>query len=70
MKTVTADQESRIKIPHVRPNEEFTYDASSSGVITLTPVKENTEVRFPPGSLTSYITEDNDQEMLQILTNT
>lgn len=67
MKTVTADQERRVQIPEIRPNQEFIYHSSSAGVITLTPIRETAEERFPPGSLTAHATEEGDKELLQIL---
>ena len=67
MKTVTADQECRIHIPDIRPNQKFVYDATHGGVVTLTPINAAAQERFPPGSLTSYITEESDEEMLAVL---
>jgi hypothetical protein len=66
MKTVTADQESRVRIPEILPNQEFIYDSSSTGVITLVPISCKTEERFPPGSLRQYVTEEDNKEMLAI----
>jgi hypothetical protein len=67
MRTVTADHDRRIQIPEIRPNQQFIYDSNSAGIITLTPVSNNAEERFPPGSLTPYVTEESNNDMLQIL---
>jgi hypothetical protein len=55
MKTLTADDSKRIRIPDAKPRQVFAY-ANDNGTIILTPVKAESKPRFPKGSLLHLFT--------------
>ena len=67
MKTVTVDDQKRIRIPDATPRAKFAYENNSDGTITLTPVTAAPKERFPRGSLKKYVTAERNRELLQIL---
>jgi hypothetical protein len=67
MKTLTVDDQKRIRIPDARPRQVFAYENHGNGTITLTEVKAERKQRFPRGSLIKYLTPERDREQLEIL---
>ena len=67
MKTLTVDDQKRIRIPDAKPRQIFAYENHGDGSLTLTLVKAERKERFPPGSLKKYITARSNKEMLDIL---
>lgn len=67
MKTLTVDDDQRIRLPDAAPQSVFAYEEESSGVIRLTPVRAEAEEPFPRGSLLEYLTPEHDHEQLAIL---
>ena len=67
MKTLSGDDQKRIRIPDARPKQVFEYENHGDGTLTLTLVKAERKERFPPGSLEKYLTAENNKEMLEIL---
>jgi len=56
MTTVTVDDRKRVRIPSAKPGQVFAIENASDGAVTLTPVKADRKVKYPPGSLTKYFT--------------
>lgn len=67
MKTLTADDCQRIRLPDAGPQSVFAYEEDSSGVIRLTLVRAEAEESFPGGSLSKYLTPKRGHEQLAIL---
>ena len=67
MKTLTVDDQKRIRIPDARPRQVFAYENHGNGTITLTEVKAERKQRFPRGSLIKYLTPERDRQQLEIL---
>ncbi len=67
MKTLTVDDQKRIRVPDAKPRQVFAYENNGDGSLTLSLVKAERKERFPPGSLKKYITAENNKEMLAIL---
>ncbi len=67
MKTLTADDCQRIRLPDAGPQSVFAYEAESSGVIRLTPVRAETEEPFPRVSLMKHLTPQRGHEQPAIL---
>ena len=67
MKTLTVDDQKRIRIPDAKPRQVFAYENHGNGTITLTEVKVERKERFPRGSLVKYLTPQRDREQLEIL---
>jgi len=67
MKTLTVDDQKRIRIPDAKPRQVFAYENHGNGTITLTEVKAERAQRFPRGSLVKYLTPERDREQLEIL---
>jgi hypothetical protein len=67
MKTLTVDDQKRIRIPDAKPRTVFAYQNNGDGSITLTEVKAEAKERFPRGSLLKYLTPERDKEQLEIL---
>lgn len=67
MKTLTVDDQKRIRIPDARPRQVFSYEPDADGSIRLVPVKADAKEPFPPGSLEKYFTPERNQEELDIL---
>ena len=70
MKTLTVDDQKRIRIPDARPRTKFAYENHGDGTITLTEVRAEPREAFPPGSLAKYVTKERDAEMLALLKGT
>ena len=66
MKTLTVDDQKRIRIPDAKPRQVFAYENNGDGTITLTEVKAEPREPFPPGSLKKYVTADRNKELLEI----
>lgn len=66
MKTLTVDDQKRIRIPDARPRQVFAYQNNGDGTITLTTVKAEPTEPFPPGSLKKYVTAARNKELLEI----
>ena len=62
MKTLTVDDQKRVRIPDAKPRTVFAYENNGDGTITLTEVKVEKKKRFPKGSLVKYMTVDRDRE--------
>ena len=67
MKTLTVDDQKRIRIPAAKPRQVFAYENCGDGRLTLTLVKAEAQEPFPPGSLKKYVTPERDAEMLDLL---
>ena len=67
VKTLTVDDQKRVRIPDAKPRQVFAYENNGDGSLTLTLVKPDRKERFPPGSLKKYITAEGNKEMLEIL---
>jgi hypothetical protein len=66
MKTLTVDDQKRIRIPDAKPRQVFAYENKGDGTITLTEVKAESREPFPPGSLKKYVTAERNKELLEI----
>jgi hypothetical protein len=66
MKTLTVDDDGRIRIPGAKPHQKFSYQAEGDGTILLRPIDAEAE-EFPRGSLTKYLTPERDEEQLDVL---
>ena len=67
VKTLTVDDQQRIRIPGAKPRQKFAYQPESDGTILLKPVKAEAKEPFPRGSLTKYLTPERDEEQLALL---
>jgi hypothetical protein len=67
VKTLTADDHKRIRIPDAKPRQVYAYSADSDGTVTLKPIKAQAKEMFPPGSLLKYMTPERDKENEAIL---
>jgi hypothetical protein len=67
MKTLTVDDQKRIRIPDAKPRTVFAYQNNGDGSITLTEVKAEAKERFPRGSLLKFLTPERDKEQMEIL---
>ena len=56
MKTLTVDDQKRIRIPDAKPRQVFAYANNGDGTLTLTLVKAEASEPFPRGSLLKYFT--------------
>lgn len=61
VKTLTVDDQKRIRIPDAKPRQVFAYENHGDGHVTLTLVKAGEP--FPRGSLRKYITGENNEEL-------
>jgi hypothetical protein len=66
MKTLTVDDQKRIRIPDAKPRMVYAYENHGNGSITLTEVKAETKEPFPPGSLKKYVTKERNKELMEI----
>jgi hypothetical protein len=66
MKTLTVDDQKRIRIPDAKPRQVFAYENKGDGSITLTEVKAESREPFPPGSLKKYVTAERNKDLLEI----
>ncbi len=67
MKTLTVDDQKRIRIPDAKPRQVFSYEPEADGSIRLVPVKSAAEEPFPIGSLKKFVTPARNRELLEIL---
>ena len=67
MKTLTVDDQKRVRIPDAKPRTKFAYENHGDGTITLTEVRAEAREPFPKGSLTRYLTPQRDKEQLDLL---
>jgi hypothetical protein len=66
MKTLTVDDQKRIRIPDAKPRTVYSYENHGDGSITLTEVRAEVKERFPRGSLLKYITPKRNKELEEI----
>ena len=66
MKTLTVDDQKRVRIPDAKPKQVFSYQNNGDGTRTLTEVTAQTKERFPRGSLKKYVTAESNKELLEI----
>ncbi len=62
MKTLTVDDQKRIRIPDAKPRQVFAYENSGDGRLTLTLVKAEAQEPFPP-DYDFGITEEDNREL-------
>lgn len=67
MKTLTVDDQKRIRIPDAKPRQIFAYTTNPDGIITLVPMKPERNEMFPRGSLLKYFTAKKDKEEAMLL---
>jgi hypothetical protein len=67
MKTLTVDDQKRIRIPDAKPRQVFAYMNNGDGTLTLTLVKAEATEPFPRGSLLKYFTPEKNQAELDVL---
>ncbi len=67
MKTLTVDDQKRIRIPDAKPRQVFAYANNGDGTLTLTLVKAEASEPFPRGSLLKYFTPEKNKEELALL---
>jgi hypothetical protein len=65
VKTLTVDDQKRIRIPDAKPRQVFAYANNGDGTLTL--VKAEASEPFPRGSLLKYFTPEKDKEELALL---
>ena len=63
MKTLTVDDQQRIRMPDAKPRQVFAYENHGDGHVTLTLVPAAGTEPFPKGSLRQFITEDTNAEL-------
>src|SRR2546427_11140308 len=66
MKTLTVDDQRRIRLPDVKPKQIFAYENYGDGTIILTEIKAQASEAFLPGSLKKYVTPERNEELLEI----
>ncbi len=54
MKTVTVDDQKRVRIPDAKPGQVLDYTPNPDGSFVLVPVSGERKELFPPGSLVKY----------------
>ena len=67
VKTLTVDDQKRIRIPDAKPRQVFAYSNNGDGTLTLTLVKAEAREPFPRGSLLKYFTPEKNREELALL---
>jgi hypothetical protein len=67
MKTLTVDDQKRIRIPGTKPRQVFSYAMDPGGTIAPVPVKAERKEMFPRGSLLKYFTSKKDKEEALLL---
>jgi hypothetical protein len=67
VKTLTVDDQKRIRIPDAKPRQVFAYANNGDGTLTLTLVKAEASEPFPRGSLLKYFTPEKNVEELALL---
>ena len=63
VKTLTVDDQKRVRIPEAEPRQVFTYENHGDGRITLTLVHAEAKEPFPTGSMLEYLTAESNQEL-------
>lgn len=63
MKTLTVDDQKRIRLPDARPKQVFAYEPEADGTIRLLPVEAHGKEPFPRGSLSKFITREREAEI-------
>jgi hypothetical protein len=58
VKTLTVDDQKRVRLPDARPRQVFAYQPEADGSIRLLPVKAAGEEVFPRGSLFKWLTPE------------
>ena len=66
MKTLTVDDQRRIRIPDAKPRQVFAYANNGDGTLILTLVKAEASEPFPRGSLLKYFTAAKNKEELSL----
>ena len=61
VKTLTVDDQQRIRMPDAKPRQVFAYENHGHGHVTLTLV--DAVEPFPKGSLREYITGESNEEL-------
>ena len=59
MKTLTVDDQKRIRIPDAKPRQVFAYENNGNGMLTLVLVKTKVHEPFPPDYNFELTKEDN-----------
>ena len=67
VKTLTVDDQKRVRIPDAKPRQVFAYANNGDGTLTLTLVKAEANEAFPRGSLLKYFTPEKNKEELALL---
>ena len=67
VKTLTVDDQKRIRIPDAEPRQVFAYANNGDGTLILTLVKAEASEPFPRGSLLKYFTPEKNKEELALL---
>ena len=67
MKTLTVDDEQRIRIPDAKPKQVFACENHDDGSYTLIPVRAKSKEPFPKGSLLRFFTPEKDKQELALL---
>ena len=63
VKTLTVDDQQRIRMPDAKPRQIFAYENHGDGHVTLTLMSVATKEPFPKGSLRKYVTGENNAEL-------
>ena len=63
MKTVTVDDQQRIRMPDAKPRQVFAYENHGDGQVTLTLMSAASKEPFPKGSLRKYVTAESNAEL-------
>ena len=67
METVTVRSKSRVVLTGTKPGQVYALETNADGSILLIPVKAERKEPFPPGSLSRYVTKEDNEERLQLL---
>jgi hypothetical protein len=67
VKTLTVDDQKRIRIPDALPRQVFACVKNGDGSLTLTLVKAEAREPFPRGSLLKYFTPARNKAELDVL---
>jgi len=67
VKTLTVDDQKRVRIPDAKPRQVFAYVNNGDGTLTLTLAKAEASEPFPRGSLLKYFTPAKDKAELDLL---
>ena len=67
VKTLTVDDQKRVRIPDAEPRQVFAYTNNGDGTLILTLVKAEAREPFPRGSLLKYFTPQKNKTELALL---